>query len=119
MDYRYNRYSKKSNKKNNASYKGVYNQVIVCLVLINIVLFSRLALNKEKINFDNTIFSKISEHMSLKDLNEKVISVFSENKVISEILNGDKKESIESSSEEDDTDFQDVSETDVLTYERA
>lgn len=119
MDYRYNRYSKKSNKKSRGSYKSIYNQIIVCLVIINVILFSRIALNKDKINFDNTIFSKISEHMSLKDLNEKVISVFSENKIISQILNGDKEEISESPSEENDTDYEDISETDVLTYERA
>ncbi len=122
MDYRYNRYNKKTTKKSQTGYKVIYNQLVICLVVIIVILFSRLIFNDENKSFDAMLSNKLSENVSLKDLNEKVVSVFSKNKVISDILNGDLQSVFKSSTEEEevtDPTFEDNSEMEVLTYEKA
>ncbi len=114
MDYRYNR---KKGKKKQKEYSVIYNQLVVCLVAIIVVLFSRLIFNDGNKSFDTALLGKLSENISLEDLNEKVISVFSQNEVIGDILNGDIQGVFNNSEEKED--IYPTFETDVLTYERA
>ncbi|MBR4950274.1 MAG: hypothetical protein IKZ25_05805 [Clostridia bacterium] len=100
MDYRY---SKKKSKKKEKGYNVIYNQLVISLVAVIVILFSRLIFKNEGLN--NEFFSKLSENISLEDLNEKVVSVFSQSQIIEDILGINEKEA--------------TFETDGPTYERA